>query len=91
MRLEAGVLSGNPITELRFKSLPARSTAGLIVTGPQGLVMLDRQDHRVELTRLFDEHRFAFRLGGQATKSVLCFGGSDANDETLELKQSSVA
>ena len=41
-------------------------------------------DHGVELTRLFHEYRFAFGLGGQATKSVLGFGGSDAHGGILK-------
>jgi hypothetical protein len=79
VNLETYFLSSDPITELGFKSLLARSTTGLVVMNLQGLVVLGEEDHGIELTRFFHKHRFAFGLSGQATKTVLGFGGSDAH------------
>jgi hypothetical protein len=82
--LETGILSSDPITELGFKSLLTRGTTGLVVMGLQGMVVLGGEDHGIELTRFFHEYRSAFGLSGQATKTVLGFGGSNAHSGILE-------
>ena len=45
--------------------------AGLVVVSQQGVVVLSRKDHGIELTRLLHEHRLALGLGRQAAESVL--------------------
>lgn len=67
--------------EFCFKPLPAISMAGLVMVRHQGLMVLGRQNHGVELPRLFGEHWLTLRLSGQAPESVLCFSGGDAHDE----------
>lgn len=45
--LETGILSSDPITELGFKSLLARGTAGLVVMDLKGLIVLGGEDHGI--------------------------------------------
>jgi hypothetical protein len=48
--------------------------------GLQGVVMLGRDDHGIELARLLYEHRFALGVGRKTTESVLGFSGSDSHE-----------
>jgi hypothetical protein len=47
--------------------------------------MLGRDDHCIELARLFYEHRFALGVGGKTTESVLGFSGSDSHERLLKV------
>ena len=79
MRVEKSILDSYPITVLGFERLLARRYACLVLVGLEGLVLLGREDHSVELASLFHEHGFALGLGAEAAKAVLGFCGGDAH------------
>jgi hypothetical protein len=68
---KARVLCSDPVPKLDLEPLLSSGTAGLVVISLQGVVVLSRKDHGIELTRLFHEHRLALGLGRQAAESVL--------------------
>ena len=53
--------------------------------GLQGVVMLGRDDHGIELARLLDEHRFALGVGGKTTEPILRFSGRDSHEGLLKI------
>ena len=57
--------------------------AELGMIGLQGVVMLGRDDHSIELARLLYEHRFPLGVGGKTTESILGFSGSDSHEGLL--------
>ena len=63
MRLETSILGSYPISVIGFERLLARGYACLVLVGLKGQVLLGREDHCVELSGLFHEHRFALGLG----------------------------
>lgn len=49
MRLETGVLRGNPVTKFGFECFLARGAVRRIVPRPKGLVLLGRKNHGVQV------------------------------------------
>ena len=84
MRVEKSVLDSYPITVLGLERILARRYACLVLVGLKGLVLLGREDHCVELSGLFHEHRFALGLGAEAAKAILSFCSGDAHGALLE-------
>ena len=83
MRVEKSILDSYPITVLGFERFLACGYACLVLVGLKGQVLLDLEDHGVELSGLFNEHRFALGLGAEATKAILSFCGGDAHGALL--------
>lgn len=75
----AGVLSRDPLAIFGFECLFAGGAVRFVVLGLQGHVLLDREDDRVDLARLVDEHGPALGLRAEAAKTILGFGGSYAH------------